>query len=36
MTHAQCVEYVITATEEGERLYAESKRERLRKATLIT
>ncbi len=36
MTHAQCVEYVITATEEGKRLYAESKRERLRKATLIT
>ena len=36
MTHAQCVEYVITATEEGKRLYAESKHERLRKAALIT
>ena len=31
MTHAQCVEYVITATEEGKRLYAESKRERARR-----
>ena len=36
MTHAQCVEYVITATEEGKRLYAESQHERLRKAALIT
>ena len=36
MTHAQCVEHVITATEEGKRLYTDSKQERLRKATRIT
>jgi hypothetical protein len=36
LTHAQCVAYVITATEEGKRLYAESKQERLRKAMRIT
>jgi hypothetical protein len=36
MTHAQCVDYVITATEEGKRLFAESKHERLRRAALIT
>jgi len=36
LTHAQCVAYVITATEEGKRLHAESKQERLRKAMRIT
>jgi hypothetical protein len=35
MTHAQCVAHVITATEEGKWLYAEGRRERLRKAALI-
>ena len=36
LTHAQCVEYVITTTKEGKRLYAESSQERLRKAMRIT
>ncbi len=36
MTHAQCVEYVITAIDEGKRFFAESRQERLRKATRIT
>ena len=36
MTYAQCVEYVIMATEESKRFYAESRQEGLRKATRIT
>jgi hypothetical protein len=36
MTHAQCVEHVITTNQENKRLYEEGKRERLRKAALIT
>jgi hypothetical protein len=36
MTHAQCVEHVITTNQEGRRLYEEGKRERLRKAALMT
>ena len=35
MTHAQCVAHVVTATEEGKRLLAESKLENLRRATLV-
>src|SRR5262245_20690799 len=34
MTHAQCVAHVVTATEEGKRLLAESKLENLRRETL--
>jgi len=36
MTHAQCVDHVVTATEEGKQLLAESKLENLRRATLIS